>query len=406
MKKITRLLMLLTLSSTTLITTACSANSSSLINQRFQDLKAILWNFSVEKKAQLLTQYQTAKLQFDAVLKANEQYLAKDAVQVDEKNNFEVSFNENIAPNKFVPIVVVDLDETFIDNTPEKIYDYFNNDSRYSDQNWHKWVINQSQFQKQIYPGVLDFVKHVWMKGGMVLFDSDRKMGDHNLWSDQATATRATLMNNGYPISFLDSYTWWMKGVTKYNDVNWEPLASKENRFNYLNDTTTKLKSRSMEELAIQNGWNDVGPNLQNLPIHIVMKVGDNIADFNDNFIKYNPQASLTLRDDYLENQDIRNLFGQVGREIWFTKDHDTYLQHYWKDESTPEIDQLFLNKRYVSKIKGHDGIPWKNTLLQIGGNATYGSWIDSLENQYGSGITNLEKALFDYFKEYQKAFN
>ena len=360
-------------------------------------LQSIFWNYSAEKKALFLSQYQSAKLQFDAVVRANKKYLATNVVQFDEGNNYQLKFQtRNLAPNTFIPVVVVDLDGTFLDNTPLKIYDYFNTPKFNSADSWKHWILNQHKFNDQIYPGVLNFVKYVWGSGGMVFFNSQRWTGDHHILNDMTVATRKTLINNGYPKAFLDSYVWWMGGISKYDHPNWKLLKSKEDRLNYLNDPEILLRTRTMQEFNIADGWKDIGPKVTDLPIHIVMRIGDDINDFNDNLTTYTQENILQLRNDYLANKNIQNLFGQPAREIWFSRDPEdgTLIQNYWKNEYDEKIDQSLFQKGHVVGIKEHEGIPWKTTYLQIGGNALYGSWLYAFEKTHGSTISDLESVL------------
>lgn len=270
-------------------------------------LQTILWQESAERKISLLTTFRAAIKQYDDVIAANKDHLSLDVIYAtpnnsnpknnEEDKNYSVQYNQtNIKSNKYVPIVITDLDETFISNLGFSIYQFFNPKIKDTEYQFKRWVDNQVNFDQQIYDGVLEFIKHVWTTGGIVLFDSNRFQGENIKYGDETIPTKKLLENNYYPKAFLDSYVWWMQGVTKYNSDDYKDLISKEDRFNYINDSNFTLSSKDKKTMQIKNWENDLVP-IKNVPVHIVMRLGDNINDFHPNLTNNETKDKILLRN-------------------------------------------------------------------------------------------------------------
>ncbi|WP_339040814.1 HAD family acid phosphatase [Spiroplasma endosymbiont of Apeira syringaria] len=413
MKKILKIISgLIIITSTSLSAIGCYKNNN------IYDLKvlqSIIWQESAERKISLLNTFRAAIKQYDDVIEANKKHLSLDVIYAtankpnakndEEDKNYTVHYNESkIEANKYVPIVITDLDETFINNIGFSIYKFFNPKMKDMDYEFKKWVDHQVNFEEQLYNGVLAFVKHVWKSGGIVLFDSNRFQGENIKYGDEAIPTKKLIENNYYPKAFLDSYVWWMQGVTKYDSNNYKDLISKENRFNYINNNNFKLSSKDKNSMQIKNWENDLVP-IKNVPSHIVMRLGDNINDFHSNLTNSKLIDKISLKNELINNKNFNNLIGKVGDEFWFTKNENReIIEHYWKEnEKNSLIDSDLKNLGFVKEIKLEEGkINWKETYVLVGGNDVYGNFLWDLEKKYGSNLDNWLNLLKHYFKKYE----
>ncbi|WP_425381134.1 HAD family acid phosphatase [Spiroplasma endosymbiont of Polydrusus pterygomalis] len=414
MKKILKTISGLIISITTSLSfIGCNKNENSY---DLRALQTILWQESAERKISLLNTFRAAIKQYDDGIAANKDHLSLDVIYAtaDKKNaknnendkNYTVQYNQaNIKSNKYVPIVITDLDETFVNNIGFSIYQFFNPNMKDPDYEFKRWVDHQVNFDKQIYDGVLEFVKHVWTTGGIVLFDSNRFQGENSKYGDETIATKKLLENNYYPKAFLDSYVWWMQGVTKYNTTNYKDLISKEDRFNYINNSNFKLSSKANNAMQIKNWENDLVP-IKNVPAHIIMRLGDNINDFHSNLTNSKTKDKISLRNEILNNKNFNNLIGKVGDEIWFTKNEKgEIIEHFWsKNTKNNFVDNDLKNLGFVKEIKLEVGnIGWQEIYIPVGGNDVYGNFLWDLEKKYGHNLLDLVKL---YFKKYESVWN
>ena len=87
------------------------------------------------------------------------------------------------------PAVVVDIDETLLDNTPLNARDIINNQT-YSYNRWNKWV---NEANAQALPGAVDFLNEVDKRGITIYYLTNR---EHS----QVSATLNNLRRRGFPI--------------------------------------------------------------------------------------------------------------------------------------------------------------------------------------------------------------
>lgn len=409
MKKILSILGIFTIFiNTTTNIISCSSNFQN--KHILSSFKEILWNYSAEKKASLLTQYNNAITQFDNIIKNqnNQPFLDLNTIKAIPNPNgtYNIQINKPQL-NKYIPVVITDIDETLIDNTLFTIYNTLNNFS-FNPKLWHKWI---NATKSPIFEGVIKFVKHVWESGGVIIFNSNRNQGDYagNFTGDQTAKTRENLINYGYPIEFLDSYVWWMRGVLTnedkdigQNDTTIQKLFSKENRFNYINENP--ISFRTMKQLGIKNGWKDINSNnFKNINVKIIMKIGDDLNDFNDNLTEFNPNFKnkddkLFIRNLYLENENIKLLFGNINPAIWFKQENKKLIQY----SNTTNINNKLQKNNFVNEIKTtteKNNFILHQTYSLIGGNVQYGSWINSLNHKYGNDFNSLKKLVEYYFE-------
>lgn len=359
--------------------------------------QALLWQISAERKAGLLTQFAQATRQFYDVMEhpKNKQFLDYKSVKAifdDKLNDYKVQYKKP-QTGKYIPAVMVDIDETLMDNTLYWVFLALKNKT-FAVDTWYKWVDAQ---KSPIYDGVLDFVKTVWENGAMILFGSNRPQGDivGNPAGDQLIPTRKNLLKYGYPSAFLKSHLWWMSRAIQNEDKKRtnEALAkmnTKEKRYNYINNINTTLSAKSSQELGIK--INDEIPDFvdnsfKNMPVQIIMRVGDDINDFNDNFTK---NQTREVKHAYVNDPNIRNLFGKVGPRISFENKGSEIIKNYYEENL-----KIHQNK-YIKKTNYH---PLKfnpyETYTLITGNSMYGGWTNKLANN----MTMIKKSLHDYWK-------
>lgn len=142
------------------------------------DLDATLWyQTSVERDLVLRQAYRGALEHLDAAL-ADPSW---DALPHGDRDN---------DPRGLPPAIIVDVDETVLDNSPEQVRQIrdgkgFDNDA------WRAWV---SEAQAKPLPGAVEFLQAAAAKGVTVFYISNRD-------ADQAEATADNLRRAGFPIA-------------------------------------------------------------------------------------------------------------------------------------------------------------------------------------------------------------
>jgi len=132
--------------------------------------------------------------------------------------------------------VVLDLDETVLDNSPYQVELSRTGDS-YSEDTWHEWC---EQSAAEAVPGVVDFIGAVRARGGQVVYVSNRKQVVHD-------ATLANLKDLGL----------------------WQP----DDQMCLRTDVSDKSVRR--QQLRTGEGACSVGE-----PLRVALYIGDNINDF------------------------------------------------------------------------------------------------------------------------------
>lgn len=176
------------------------------------------------------------------------------------------------------PAVIVDIDETVLDNSQYQA-SMIDTDKQFSSGTWNAWI---NAREAVAIPGAIEFVNYVNAHNGKVFFISDRNVssqkGSKN--NDLEISTIANLKKLGF--SGVDSSTVLLKG--EFTKV----INKKENM------------SKQFRREAIQNGFADG-------KIHkVVALVGDNLNDFDD-------QAgdSNRKRREYVD--DHRDQYGSLS---------------------------------------------------------------------------------------------
>ncbi len=383
--------------SSSLILVSCTNNSYEWSLKYFQSL---LWQTTADRRAGFITQFAQATRMFDDIIndRENKKFLDINSVKVTQNVDeiYEVAY-KSVPENKYIPIVVMDLDETVLDNTPYQVFLGLNRQN-FDPVTWHRWV--QAQ-QAKIYDGVLKFVKHVWQSGAMVFITSNRNQGDWggNKLGDELIPTRQNLINQKYPEAFLDAHVWWMLGAMQQDDKipseeNLAKMKNKEQRYNYLNNPHTTIslsdwKQKGMHDFLQKNLVTN--QELPKIKVQTIMRIGDDLNDFNDNLTK---KFNLTNKHKYLDNKNIENLFGNIAPRISFVKQQNKIQQIYHEKDLV--IDDNLQKANLVDEIiyKELTFNPQESYAL-IAGNSMYGGWID----QYAYNFATIKKALDQYWK-------
>ncbi|MEP6633764.1 MAG: HAD family acid phosphatase [Luteimonas sp.] len=141
------------------------------------DLNAVLWmQTSAEYGAATRTMYRAAADRLDAALKQPNW----DALVPAERGN---------AAKGLPPAVIMDVDETVLDNSPYQAR-LIRGGGEYDEVSWARWVAEQ---KAKPVPGVVDFAKAATAKGITVLYLSNRAQ-------DLQAPTLANLRNAGLPV--------------------------------------------------------------------------------------------------------------------------------------------------------------------------------------------------------------
>lgn len=142
-----------------------SVTSSTETNENLSDqlVMSVLWyQTSAEMVASYLQAYRYAELMLDA--KLDTMSLQKPAA------------------------VVLDIDETVLDNSPYEVY-LIENDELYNANSWKKWV---EQVRAEALPGALAFTKFAKSRGVQVFYISNRR-------EDELQATVENLEKHDFP---------------------------------------------------------------------------------------------------------------------------------------------------------------------------------------------------------------
>ncbi len=254
-------------------------------------LYSTLWfQKAQEYKANTLSQYKLASLMLDkAVL--DKKWTAASSVQ---KNNYE---DKPLA-------VVIDLDETVINNSPfsAKLI----KDNRYYDDEawdaWQKWV---DAAKATSIPGALDFIKYAQSKNVTVFFVSNRI-------ETQEEATRKNLIS---------------LGINLPKDID-TVLLKKEKK------TWGSKKSTRRAHIAKE--------------YRIALLIGDNLGDFTDEY-----KGNLEKRDSIAFSKENINKWG----EKWIILANPLYgsweTSSYGFDYSLKRDD---IRKKMINKLDIWDG--------------------------------------------------
>lgn len=101
-----------------------------------------------------------------------------------------IRLDANLArPLPLPPAVIVDIDETVLDNSPYQVTNAATG-LTYSPDTWKQWT---AKAQAKPIPGALDFLRYAVSKGCAVFYISNREV-------DEQEATMRNLINEGFPM--------------------------------------------------------------------------------------------------------------------------------------------------------------------------------------------------------------
>lgn len=153
---------------------ACSTTKSTSLNPTLQ---ATLWvQNAVEYDALALMAYQTASAKLETALADKEWTASLEQVNKDVSN--------------FPPAIVLDIDETVLDNSPFQAR-MIAQSSEYNAVEWEKWVLEGNA---DAIAGAVDFTNEAAKKGITVIYLSNRHANTEEV-------TRQNLIALGFPLS-------------------------------------------------------------------------------------------------------------------------------------------------------------------------------------------------------------
>ncbi|MFV8474237.1 HAD family acid phosphatase [Mycoplasma sp. Z407A] len=262
------------------------------------------WNsISAEKEAMGREVYAEATRLFDKMV--TQPNVALKNINKDGEKVIVTATEEG----KFIPVVFMDLDETVLNNFAFQNYLVTHN-TFFSPALWGDFV---SQAISTEVAGAIDFIKHVWDKGGVVMFNSNRDQGP------QIQPSLDNLVKLGLDAKLMPDWIWWMQGMDKvdaktFDQAHRNVRVSKEERMHWIN--THKL---SIDNVQAQ--------------FKVVMRVGDDISDFNDNFSKTpnitNKEVVAALRNKELnygklfgnDSLEVKSVYYDAAKKAWENED-------------------------------------------------------------------------------------
>jgi 5'-nucleotidase (lipoprotein e(P4) family) len=167
-------------------------------------------------------------------------------------NIARIAFDNAISNNIDNPTVIVDLDETVLDNSPYQA-SLINTNNSFNSQTWNQWVKDQKALA---IPGAVDFVNYVNNNGGKVFFVSNRGKSSTNKVNDYDL--EIATMNNMIKLGF--------------SGVNEETLLLKGEFIHKIDNKIDTSKKWRMD--AVTNGRVD------GIKHNSVVFIGDNLNDF------------------------------------------------------------------------------------------------------------------------------
>lgn len=169
---------------TTLLSLSCAARTqppavatpSAAGAAAHENLNATLWvQTALEYEATALQAYRLARLQLDAALATP---------------TWTAAIEQTGDPSSLPPAVVVDIDETVLDNSYYQAR-MIRDDTAYSTATWDPWVMEE---KATAIPGAAEFVRYAASKGVTIFYVTNRT-------ANLEAATRANLEATGFPLS-------------------------------------------------------------------------------------------------------------------------------------------------------------------------------------------------------------
>ncbi len=138
-------------------------------------LSATVWvQTSVEYRACALQAWRSAQLSLERALK---------------DKRWTAALEQSGDARRLPPAVIVDIDETVLDNSPGQARFLLEGVGRYSQKQWEEWT---SEARAEPVPGAVEFLKAAAARGVTVFYISNRGQ-------QEAEATRRNLLEKGFP---------------------------------------------------------------------------------------------------------------------------------------------------------------------------------------------------------------
>ncbi|SJZ56736.1 HAD family acid phosphatase [Mycoplasmopsis verecunda] len=293
-----------------------------------------LWN-SVSGEKHIMGQqvYASAKRLFDKMV-------TQENVELDKvKKDGEKVTVEATSEGKFIPVVFMDIDETVLNNFKYQNYlmvNRLNHSSKLFTEYINKAISTEVN-------GAIDFIKHVWSKGGVVMFNSNRTQTGSN---SHVEKSKENIVKLGLEPKLMPEWIWWMRGddrkqgIEQYSQTNKSPRISKEERMHWINTHKLTIDGKQAQ-------------------FKVVMRVGDDISDFNDNYTKQPKQISSKELVDTMKDSS-------VGYGVLFGND-------------SLDNKSIYYNPK-TNKWEKED---FAASYVLIPGNSSHGSWINQALNDY-----------------------
>ncbi|MGC8758900.1 MAG: 5'-nucleotidase, lipoprotein e(P4) family [Bryobacteraceae bacterium] len=142
-------------------------------------LNATAWvQTSVEYRACALQAWRSARLSLDRALR---------------DKRWTAALEQTGDPRRLPPAIIVDIDETVLDNSPAQARFLLQGNGRYSQQQWEQWTAEKRALPV---PGAREFLQTAAARGVTVFYVTNRG-------SQEEQATRENLVEQGFP--FRDS---------------------------------------------------------------------------------------------------------------------------------------------------------------------------------------------------------
>ncbi|MFV8418791.1 HAD family acid phosphatase [Mycoplasma sp. Sp33II] len=309
-----------------------------------QEITSDLWNsFSSEKYVTGLQTYRLAKMAFDAMI--TQENVSLKSVNT-TGDTITVSATDE---GKFVPVVWMDLDDTVLNNFLYQNWSVVTNQTEFSSSDWTKYV--NTATAKEV-AGAIEFIKYVWSKGGVVMFNSNRK---------QVTEMAGTVKNLeilGLEKKYMPDWIWFMAGENKvsaqspYSFTNRNVKVSKEERMTYVNKNKLTIGENQVQFKS-------------------VVRIGDDISDFNDNFTK----------------RSVDGKFMTAAQVIDGLKSSDTTYGKLFANTDV-KVKGTYFN----TKTSKWEPEAQSESYVLVSGNESYGTWVRHLMD--GDYSINYDKAI------------
>jgi 5'-nucleotidase (lipoprotein e(P4) family) len=191
-------------------------------------------------------------------------------------NLAKIAFDTAINHNILNPAVVLDLDETVLDNSPYQA-SFIDTNEQFSSTTWNEWIKAESA---QAIPGSVDFINYVNTHGGTAFFVSNRNESSTN-----------NTKNNNLEIATINNLIQF--GIT---GVSEETVLLKGEFTKKIDGKENQSKQFRLDAIT-QGSANGKKQN-------IVMFIGDNLNDFAE-LDSNNNQVRKTFIDENKEQQGV-----------------------------------------------------------------------------------------------------